>query len=101
MRMTIPLTRVLRVLLENPGQKMWGFDLGKKADLRSGTIYPLLARLEDAGWVTTEWEEIKKSEGRPPRRYYQMTEVGKREAQKALDDTRKWLFHELRTEPSL
>jgi len=38
-----------------------------------GTLYPLLARLRKAGWVTTSWQES--SEG-PPRRYYALTQAG-------------------------
>jgi PadR family transcriptional regulator PadR len=38
-----------------------------------GTLYPLLARLRRAGWVSTSWQES--TEG-PPRRYYSLTEAG-------------------------
>ncbi len=40
-----------------------------------GTIYPLLARLRRDQLVTTTWRE---SESGPPRRYYQMTDQGRR-----------------------
>lgn len=39
-----------------------------------GTLYPLLARLRRAGWVSTRWSES--TEG-PPRRYYAITTAGK------------------------
>lgn len=38
-----------------------------------GTIYPLLARLHDAGLVTSYWEV---SDSERPRRYYEITEAG-------------------------
>jgi len=38
-----------------------------------GTLYPLLARLRKASWVSTSWQES--TEG-PPRRYYSLTEAG-------------------------
>lgn len=40
-----------------------------------GTLYPLLARLRQAGLVQTRWEE---SASGPPRRYYELTEDGER-----------------------
>ena len=40
-----------------------------------GTVYPLLSRLRDAGLVTSEWQA---SEGERARRYYSITEAGKR-----------------------
>jgi PadR family transcriptional regulator PadR len=40
-----------------------------------GTIYPLLSRLRRDELVSTSWQE---SESGPPRRYYQLTDTGKR-----------------------
>lgn len=43
-------------------------------DVREGTLYPVLHRLEDAGYVETSWE----AEGRgQPRKYYRITEAGR------------------------
>lgn len=39
-----------------------------------GTLYPLLTRLKNAGLLTYRWEE---STSGPPRKYYQLTELGK------------------------
>lgn len=43
-----------------------------------GTLYPLLSRLRKQGWVSTVWQE---SETGPPRRYYELTELGHRALQ--------------------
>jgi PadR family transcriptional regulator PadR len=40
-----------------------------------GTIYPLLSRLRRDQLVSTSWQE---SEAGPPRRYYELTEAGRR-----------------------
>ena len=51
-----------------------------------GTIYPLLARLRRDRLVTTAWRE---SDAGPPRRYYQISDAGRRALEKAgltLDD---------------
>ena len=44
-----------------------------------GTVYPALRRLEDEGYLTSEWEEpsIAQSEPRPPRKYYELTREGR------------------------
>jgi len=55
-----------------------GFDLLDETGLESGTVYPILRRLERAGLVRSRWEAVQRarSEGRPPRRYYELTGAG-------------------------
>lgn len=43
-----------------------------------GTLYPLLTRLKNEGMLTYRWEESKSG---PPRKYYQLTETGRKTAQ--------------------
>jgi DNA-binding PadR family transcriptional regulator len=59
-----------------------GFDIMDAAGLPSGTVYPILGRLERDGYVRSRWEapSIAYREKRPPRRYYEVTAAG----QKAL-----------------
>ena len=45
-RMTGPLERVLGAFLADPTAPRYGYDLMKAARLPSGTLYPLLTRLE-------------------------------------------------------
>ena len=40
-----------------------------------GTLYPLLTRLKDAGFLTYRWEESRSG---PPRKYYKLTPVGQK-----------------------
>ena len=40
-----------------------------------GTLYPLLSRLKDAGLLEYKWVESKTG---PPRKYYRLTETGKK-----------------------
>lgn len=55
----------------------YGFDLTRRTGLKSGSLYPILARMEAGGLVTSSWEEVDPAaEGRPRRRYYQLTEDG-------------------------
>jgi DNA-binding PadR family transcriptional regulator len=75
--MTLPTQLVLRVLLEEPGEERYGYEVGEAAGLASGTVHPILARLEGAGWVESRWEDVDSSEvGRPARRYYRLTPDG-------------------------
>lgn len=85
LRMTIPTQLVLEALLADPERELYGVEIGEKAELRSGTVHPILARLEGVGWLQSRWEDIDpRTEGRPPRRYYRLTADGAREAQAAL-----------------
>lgn len=77
--MTAPLQRVLRAFLEDPAAPRYGYDLMKAAGLPSGTLYPMLARLEDQKLVTSAWE-TPQAGGDRPRRYYQLTGEGIRVA---------------------
>jgi DNA-binding PadR family transcriptional regulator len=63
-----------------------GFDLLDETGLQSGTVYPILRRLESAGLVRSRWEAVQRArdEGRPPRRYYELTGAGAEALQEAL-----------------
>jgi PadR family transcriptional regulator PadR len=85
LRMTLPTQFVLRVLLEDPQAELYGVQIGEGAGLPSGTVHPILARLEGLGWVQSRWEDIDpKVEGRPARRYYRLTAAGAQLARAAL-----------------
>jgi len=84
--MTAPLQRVLLLLLQDPSRRYYGLEIAREAGLQRGTLYPMLARLEERGWVTSEWEVIDPvAEGRRPRRYYTLTDEGLRQALRARD----------------
>ena len=84
-RMTIPTQLVLEVFLEDAGRDRYGSDVGAQAGLASGTVHPILARLEGIGWLESRWEDIDpRAEGRPARRYYRLTGTGAQAAQVAL-----------------
>jgi PadR family transcriptional regulator len=56
----------------------YGFDIMDITGLPSGTVYPALRRLEDSGLVDSKWEKegIAQRDGRPPRKYYELTPDG-------------------------
>jgi PadR family transcriptional regulator, regulatory protein PadR len=73
--MTASLERVLTAFLADPAASRYGYDLMKAARLSSGTLYPLLARLEQQKLVTSAWE-TPQQDGQRPRKYYQLTGEG-------------------------
>lgn len=88
---------VLAALLEDPTKPRYGLDISREAELKSGTIYPILARLERDGWLESEWESIDPSaEGRRPRRYYRLTGAGELAARESLQRTQERLNAALR-----
>ena len=72
-------------MLDKPREGRSGAEISKALDLSSGTMYPLLGRLEKNGWVSSEWEVIDQAAaGRPRRRFYKLTGLGQTSANKAL-----------------
>jgi len=85
MRITLQVQFVLRVLLDDPARELYGLEFVDGTGLPPGTIYPILARLEGAGWIGSRWEEVDQHEaGRPRRRYYTLTPDGAEQARDAL-----------------
>lgn len=68
---------VLAVLAEGP---TYGYAITTRLEalglgsVKGGTLYPLLARLEESGAVTVEW---RPGEGGPGRKYFTLTAAGR------------------------
>ena len=95
-RMTLQTQLVLRAMLAEPTAERYGLQLCAETGLPSGTIYPIVARLEQLGWVESSWEDPREhvAEGRPRRRYYRLTDAGAQQARDALARV-----HRLRKQP--
>ena len=94
MRLTLPTARVLDALLSPPSEWQHGYALMKRSGLASGTLYPLLARLLDDGWLETDWEDSSEP-GRPRRHLYRLTALGQKGAREALTRARqRWTLLE-------
>jgi PadR family transcriptional regulator, regulatory protein PadR len=76
---------VLRLFLEDPGVSLYGLQLMTALQVTSGTLYPVLQRMEDEGLIASEREQAdpRKLE-RPVRRYYRLTPAGVRYARREL-----------------
>ncbi|MBQ1030767.1 PadR family transcriptional regulator [Micromonospora sp. SD19] len=89
MRITIPVAKVLAALLAEPDEQHYGLDLMRLTGLPSGTLYPVLHRLQGAGWLASDWEAIDPATaGRPARRYYRLTAEGVAQARRTLAELR-------------
>jgi len=84
-RLTAQTLKVLGVLLSCSADGVSGAEVGRETNVLSGTLYPILLRLEDAGWVKSRWEtEDPRELGRPRRRLCRITGIGMRKARAAL-----------------
>lgn len=78
-RLTPQTVKVLSAILERPRDGMSGTEVSRETGLASGTLYPILIRLEKAGWLDSEWESGDPAElGRPRKRFYKITAPGVR-----------------------
>lgn len=68
----------LRILASIRDGFAYGLDIVTHTDMPSGTVYPTLGRLKRSGLVASRWEDqrIAEREGRPRRRYYELTTEG-------------------------
>ncbi len=77
-----PQTKSVLVLLtEQPASWRHGYELCQRTGLKAGTLYPILIRLAERGWLETSWETVDTATGRPPRHLYRLTKTGLLEAQ--------------------
>ena len=61
---------------------IWGLQVCKATGLPSGTVYPILSRLEEYGWIEGVWDGAE-TKG-PRRRLYEETAVGRRAMQELI-----------------
>lgn len=66
---------VLIALLNAGSEWSHGYQLAREAGIKSGTLYPLLIRLKDQGYLDAEWQQPTEA-GRPPRHAYRLTAAG-------------------------
>jgi PadR family transcriptional regulator, regulatory protein PadR len=85
--MTAQTFSVIAVLLTDPSAEWYGFDLADRTNLQTGTLYPILARLENADWLRSHWEDVDPHVAhRPRRRLYSLTAHGEASARRELAD---------------
>jgi DNA-binding PadR family transcriptional regulator len=96
-RITPQTGAVLKTLLAASSDGLYGLQIAKAVKLPTGSIYPILTRLQQAGWIESAWEadEQAAAAGRlRRRRYYWLTHIGRRAATTAVDEMeRTWTLN--------
>lgn len=76
-----PARVLLGALLDAHGAWSYGYELSSLTNIKSGTLYPLLIRLEAQGYLEAEWQQPL-ANGRPPRHAYRLTVAGQQLARR-------------------
>jgi len=88
------LSRVTRATLDvlealmGPDEELYGLKIAQNAGRKVGSVYPILARLEQAGWVESRWEKDECGERGPRRRFYRFSPEGLAAARALLAERR-------------
>lgn len=87
-RLSNKTAAVLGLFVGNPELKTFGRDIIRYTGIPSGSLYPILHRLEERGYLLSEWEslDIAVQNGRRPRRMYQLDPRGAERAAEDLPD---------------
>ena len=84
-QITRAVATVLRTFLDDVSEPRYGYELMRLTGFPSGKLYPILARLQRAGWLTREQEAIDPATaGRPARRLYRLSPEGVQAARQEL-----------------
>jgi PadR family transcriptional regulator, regulatory protein PadR len=87
---------VVESLLRDRQSWHYGYTLSQQTGLPSGTLYPILMRLESNGMLEAKWTEPERG-GRPPRHLYRLSASGARWAREALSH---WTLRSSKLQPS-
>lgn len=72
---SVQTMRLFMVFLGHPEEWRYGYQISRETGLKSGTLYPLLMKLEEQGFLETAWTPPERP-GRPPRHLYRLTAEG-------------------------
>jgi PadR family transcriptional regulator PadR len=86
-RVTPATLDVLEALM-GPDEELYGLKIAQNAGRKAGSVYPILARLEEAGWVQSSWESEERDERGPRRRFYRLDPGGLAAARALLIERR-------------
>jgi len=85
-RISLQGMKVLQTFMDNASRSMSGSEIKEIVHLSTGTLYPILLRFEEVGWLESKWEEADPSKIRRPRkRFYRITSTGLSKASEVLN----------------
>lgn len=82
-----PATAAVLESLLSSSDAVWGLQVVKETGLKTGTVYPILERLEAAGWVEGVWDTDDERKG-PRRRYFRLSAEAAPHAHRYVDSQR-------------
>jgi DNA-binding PadR family transcriptional regulator len=85
-RLSPETLRVLESFVARPVDWRYGYELSRQTGLKSGTLYPILMRLEKYGLLEARW--VSTQDGVPPRHTYRLTPNGLELARTQLAEAR-------------
>lgn len=86
MRKTHAAVKAAAVFHREPNNQHYGYEITRKSGVRSGVLYPVLARMVDSGWLSSRWEIPE--DGSRPRCYYRLTDPGREQIAAYLTEAR-------------
>src|ERR1700721_2060605 len=86
-RVTHATLDVLEALM-GPDEELYGLKIARNAGRKTGSVYPILARLEAGGWGGSPWERDDRDERGPRRRFYRLSSDGLTAARELLKKNR-------------
>jgi PadR family transcriptional regulator PadR len=94
-RITGPLLDVVEVFLQafHEDAQLHGWAITKTTKRSGPTVYGVLDRLEDLGWIIGRWEEQDPESNKPRRRLYRLTPTGVSAARDLLATRRPQALH--------
>jgi DNA-binding PadR family transcriptional regulator len=87
-RITAPFLDVLEAFLAAGGGELYGWAIIRTSQRGGPTVYKILERLTDMGWVTARWEDQPAQPNKPRRRFYRLTGEGAGRARSVLNKHR-------------
>lgn len=76
-------TKLALISLLDAPEGLHGYEIMQRVGIKPGTLYPMLARLEDQDILLSHWQETG-IEGRPPRHIYSLSKTGRAFAQSLM-----------------
>jgi PadR family transcriptional regulator, regulatory protein PadR len=86
-RVTNATLDVLEALM-GPDDELYGLKIAQTSGRKVGSVYPILARLEEAGWVESSWEREDRDDCGSRRRFYRFSPEGLEAARNLLTERR-------------
>src|SRR5689334_3897658 len=85
LKLTPKMAAIIKIFLQDIQRPRYGLELMRLTGQPSGSLYPNLAKFEQAGWLIGGKEDIDPhKEGRPARRFYRISGAGARAAHNQL-----------------